>query len=203
MAVLHRISVISLLALGVVGGAIGIAALDGCSSTTDAGSSSYSPITSIIVRAEAARGGKGCGIGGTDVFKYAAVLRTETGTFVSGNLYDCFTDAAFRDPFDLSKPAPTFKVEIYAFDKATVDAKGDADLAAAARTGNTTLLGVPTVACNATPERDVEVVAVCTVSDSDAGVTGDAAADTGADASPAKDAGDAATDSGDAAADAP
>lgn len=198
---------LSLMAACAIGGAVGIAALDGCSSSTDAGSSSYSPITSIIVRAESARGGKSCGEGSDEVFKYAAVLRKPDGSVVSGALYDCFTDAAFRDPpfevpVDYLQAGPTFKIDVFAFNKETVVATGEAALRDAARVGSS-LLGAATVTCLAAPRAEVEVVAVCTASSSEGGVSVDGGVGADADAALPKDAGDATTDADiDAAADA-
>lgn len=153
--------------------------LGACGTTTDSSSTTYAAITAIVVRAEAARSGSACGEGTSQVFKYAAVLRNASGQVVSAGVYDCFADAAFRDPpFDLDKPTPTFKVDIHALDKSAYDAKGAVAVANAARVGDAAVLGAPTVACEATPRYEVEVVAVCTGQGNDAGAGGvDASSD--------------------------
>lgn len=174
-----------------------LGALVACGSSTLDSSSTYQPITAIVVRAEAARAGKACSQAEGAVYKYAAILRSANGAVVSGGIYDCFSDAAFRDPpFDPEGVIPTFKVDVHAFSKAAFDAAGAAVLDMAARNGDIAVLGPASVTCEAIPRTDVEVVAVCNISGTDAGLP-PSDARSGSDAADANDTGDA-NDGGDA-----
>ncbi|MBX3191185.1 MAG: hypothetical protein KF819_29580 [Labilithrix sp.] len=113
--------------------AMGIAL--GCSGT--GGSDTIVPVTGITVRAEALTNGRGCGRGATQIFKYVVVvLGADPATVdagadtkpaftvpVAGNLFDCFSDAAFVD-LPSSGGVFSYDLEVFAYNEAAFRAAG-------------------------------------------------------------------------------
>lgn len=151
-----------------------------CADSSDNGFTN--PTTGILVRAESVTAGKGCGTAATNVYKYAVVVFGYTAgpatdrasyTFpLYGNVYDCFADGEF-----INLPAVagsfTYRLEVYAFNRAAYDAsRGVIEGAAGncATTGCTNTdasTGLPsasptwTTVCTATQQPQVETLAFC------------------------------------------
>ncbi len=129
-----------------------IAAAIACSGSGS--SDSVSPITGVTVRAETVTGGKGCGRGATQVFKYAVIVRRipiapdaspidpvedrkKGGDEVASNVYDCFTDATFVELPSDENYYGRYVLDVYAFNEtAYVAAGGDAAVRQAAQNYN-------------------------------------------------------------------
>jgi hypothetical protein len=106
-------------------------ALAGCPST--ASTTTYTPITGILIRSSTLVAGHGCGTRPTQVYKYLAVVSyaDDAGAPLPGqppvasHVFDCFADGIFsnlsaNDAGDLS-----FNVAIYAWNKDTFPAQLD------------------------------------------------------------------------------
>ena len=101
--------------------------LTGCPGTDTA--TTLTPVTGILVRADALVSGIGCGMRDDQVYKYAAVItqRGDSGQEVTqhitadptsagiGAVFDCFADGAFRQLLPGTDGTLSFIVEIYAF----------------------------------------------------------------------------------------
>jgi hypothetical protein len=104
----------------------GIVACSGTSSTTQP------PTTGILIRAETVSAGHGCGKGGAQLFKYAVVVfqygepngapagdpreRTSYRAPLTGNVFDCYTDAQFIQ-LRPSSGNTSFRLEVFAFNE--------------------------------------------------------------------------------------
>jgi len=155
-------------AFGAVGAALlGAALLPACSGTS--GTESVAPVTGITVRAETVTAGKGCGRGGTQVFKYGVVVLGRNpatnllDAFVAGNVYDCFADGTF---VDLPETGGSFQygVAVYAYNEAAYRAAGgDGPVRAAMRNPTTIAATNPTwsTKCDALQLELVQSLAVC------------------------------------------
>lgn len=113
----------------------------GCSSSS--GSSTVTPMTAIVVPADAVTRDRGCGPEPGKIFKYAAVLSTPGSVDAGDNVqrglargvYDCYVDATFKmilgddagfDDIPISRDGSTpFQIEIVAFDAAEYEAQKD------------------------------------------------------------------------------
>ena len=154
----------------ILGALFFVAACAGTSSTT-----ALTPVTGILVRADALVAGIGCGTGSGQIYRYAAVVTqlpdngggpdAEQPVAGAGGIFECYADAAFRQ----LQPGPygklSFVVEIYAFSKAAYDAQnagGALDRAAAGGWGQLqTFRPTYKTSCTATQQENVEVLAVC------------------------------------------
>ena len=83
----------------------------------------FPPITGVTVQAESLTTGRGCGIGATQIFKYAVVV-TARGSYAAANLYDCFTDGTFVALPDIG--IESYGLQVLAYNRAAFDASGPA-----------------------------------------------------------------------------
>jgi hypothetical protein len=158
-------------ALGVLAGAAAA-----CSGST---TSSVPPTTGILIRAETLTGGKGCGPGPSQIYRYAVIVfgygagdPAEPASYdapVTSNVFDCYTDGPF-----ISLPSKdgntTFRLEVFAYDRAAyeaarsvVDAAGDADTGRLPGYSAELKETKPTwtTECSATQLENVEALASC------------------------------------------
>ena len=137
-------------------------ALAACSDTTTT-SSSISPVTQVIVRADALLSGHGCGADDAQVFKYAATIIAADQKPAGAGVYDCFADATFSNLTGSSTSVYTFTLRIQAFNAKTYTANAAAIADAVARSDAGALDGLATskTACAATQQPNVQVLAVC------------------------------------------
>ena len=133
-----------------------------CSATT-AATSSISPVTQVIVRADALLLGHGCGADDGQVFKYTATIFDADKVPAGTGVYDCFADATFSNLTGSSTSVYTFTLQIQAFNAKTYMANRDAVAAAVAKRDAAALDGLATskTACSATQQPNVQVLAVC------------------------------------------
>ena len=195
---------------------LGIAATISAACTDDTTTTTYTPVTGVIVRAQSLTAGIGCGTASDQIFKYVAVaVNTDDFASIAG-VYDCYADAVLVNLTASSDASIAFTVHVYAFNQAAYEKSATAIAAAVAapNTSSATFAGPAfaslsatyTTTCTATEEGNIQAVAVCgnLVSTSPTGTTGsgdagsDAGADAGldanADAGSASDAGDSASD---------
>jgi hypothetical protein len=134
-------------------------AMAACASTNTP--SGINPITEIVIRSGSLVAGHGCGTGGDEVYKYAAIVsNVQAPDQQYASVFDCFADGVF-----VSLPAsPTgdldFTVQILAFDSADYSPSIEA-----AASDPAALLGYHatwTTSCTATQQPNVAVLAVCT-----------------------------------------
>ncbi|MEO6420425.1 MAG: hypothetical protein ABIP39_13495 [Polyangiaceae bacterium] len=154
------ISICAVVALaGALGGAGVLAACD-----TTAVAPTISPVTGIIIRSEQLVVGKGCGLGATQVFKYAAIVINSDGVPVAGSTYDCFADGTFVNLAATDGGNFSFDVKVAAFNAAAYDAQAAAIEDAAGRADVAALASLKatwTTDCTASQQQDIEVLAVC------------------------------------------
>jgi hypothetical protein len=145
------------------------AALAACAGTA-ATTTGYTPVTGVLVRADALVSGIGCGTGDTQVYKYAAVVTqgattaTNTSGAPAGGVYDCFADAKFANLQAGPDGTLSFTVQVFAFDKRAFDAQNANGALTGDSAGWDRLQGhTPTfkTSCSATQQAGVEVLAVC------------------------------------------
>ena len=101
--------------------ACSIVALAACSGTDV--TTTTSPVTQVIVRADALLVGHGCGTGDDQVYKYAATIFDADKVPRGTGLYDCFADATFTNLTGSSTGAYTFTLRIQTFNAKTYSAK--------------------------------------------------------------------------------
>jgi hypothetical protein len=138
----------------------------GCSGTS--ASDTLTPITGITVRAETLTAGRGCGTGGTQVFKYAVVVfgkNEQDGKFdlrMASGVYDCFTDAQFVN-VPASAGSFDFNLQVFAYSAQAYQAAGDANVKAAALNPGSLPQTNPslTTTCTAQELDQVQSLAVC------------------------------------------
>lgn len=137
-------------------------ALLACAATTVA--PTISPVTGIIIRSEQLVVGKGCGLGATQIFKYAAIVLNGDDVAVAGATYDCFADGTFVNLAATDGGSFSFKVVIAAFNSAAYRAQSSAIEVAANRADIALLAKLKatwTTDCVASQQQDIEVLAVC------------------------------------------
>lgn len=142
--------------------ACSVMAVAACSGTTDT-SSTVSPVTEVIVRADALLLGHGCGTSDSQVFKYTVTI-FDAGNVPSGSgAYGCFADATFANLTGSASAAYTFTLRIQAFNQVTYAAHEAAITDAVARKDADALDALATwkTACSATQQPNVQVLAVC------------------------------------------
>jgi hypothetical protein len=195
--------------------AAGACVLAGC--TTTAATTTFVPITGVVVKSAGLVAGFGCGQGPTEVFRYVGVLNyaapADAGADAAvpigqgspwTNAFECFTDAVFENLPALDGNL-NFTVTIYAYDQTAYEAAGlPPDLGCIAGAppdgGGCPLGNLPfstaqasqanwTTTCQATQQLGVPVLAVCAPLTSQF-PTADAGGETG-NASDAGDASDA------------
>ncbi|MGH7298501.1 MAG: hypothetical protein ACRELB_26410 [Polyangiaceae bacterium] len=182
-------------ALAVAGG-LALAGCPGAATTT-----TYTPITGVVIKSSDLVVGRGCGTGPGQLYRYAAVLSyIDDGTvqnvpFTSG-VFDCYADGIFSNlPAD-SSGSTSFSIFIAAFDQAAFPAALDC-VAGTDEAGTpipcpgddpATVLasaGTPTwtTSCTATQQYGVPVLAACApleeTGGDDAGATEAGAIDAG------------------------
>ena len=160
------------------------ALLLGAVACNDSTSLGIIPTTGIPIRAEALNAGKGCGAGPTQVFKYVVVVYRYNGsgdpqdrhnytTFQAENLFDCYVDGEFVSlPNNVGNNI--YRLEVYAFNKASYDASHVAIEGAVKSTNDTdttndqatsapfkAALPTWTTECTATQNDEVETLAQC------------------------------------------
>lgn len=114
--------------------AAGACVLAGCPTT--AATTTFVPITGVVVKSADLVTGFGCGQGPTEVFRYVAILNyaapADAGPDAAAptgegspwvNAFECFTDAVFENLPALNGNL-NFTVTIYAYDQATYQAAG-------------------------------------------------------------------------------
>jgi hypothetical protein len=144
------------------GSVAGAVALLACSDA--AVSPTISPVTGIIIRSEQLVIGKGCGLGATQIYKYAAIVINGDNVPVAGATYDCFADGTFVNLAATDGGSFSFKVAIAAFNASAYNAQSSAIEAAANRAdlgGLARLRATWTTDCVASQQQDIEVLAVC------------------------------------------
>lgn len=161
-----------------------LAFLVGAVACDDATSGGIPPTTGILIRAEALTSGKGCGVGPTQVFKYVVVVfrydgqgnpqsRSSYTTFQAENIFDCWADGEFVSLPD-NVGNQIYRLEVYAFNKASYDANRAAIEGAVKSTNDTDpsndqatsepfQKAIPTwtTECTATQSNEVETLAQC------------------------------------------
>ena len=167
--------------------------LDGC--TDDDAESTLDDVTGIIIRSEALFAPVGCGTGPSEVYRYFAVIDDPSnGNNPTPNgyaVYPCYADATFDQQ---SPTTNTYRMRVYAFDYASYQALGGADLPLLNTLGVDGALRALspsyTTTCSAQQQENIEVLAVCNplLSLLDGGTTGDDGGDE--DGSSTTDAGD-------------
>jgi len=100
-----------------------------CATTST--TTTYTPITGIVIRSSVLVAGFGCGIGVNQVYRYVAVVRDATsadaepdaqaGALVSTNISECFSDAVFENLPVSSSGSQAFAVSVFAYDKKSYD----------------------------------------------------------------------------------
>jgi hypothetical protein len=163
----------SLLAvLGVSAVALSLGAVAACSGTT---SDTTPTITGVLIRAETLTAGRGCGVSPSQVYKYAAVVfsdsttdpsKPEFATPLVASVFDCFADGAFVNLPAAANQSTTYKIELYVYDEADFTPKAGIIGGALGATPNTQQLrenAPPTwsTTCYATQVQDVQSLAVC------------------------------------------
>jgi hypothetical protein len=147
---------------------IGILGLAGCAGA--ASGTALTPVTGILVRADALVSGIGCGTGDGQVYKYAAAITQvdqSTHKHVSqhlGGVFDCYADGAFRQLLPGTDATLSFSVQIYAFDRAAYlaqDAQGSLERDASDWDRLQAYYPTYFTTCTATQQQNVEVLAVC------------------------------------------
>ena len=146
--------------------AAAFAAACGSSDTT----ATLVPITGITVRAENLTANLGCGLGDSQVFKYAVIVFGRNpnafntfDVYVASNVYDCFSDGQFVD-LPPSAGVTDYQLQIFAYSSASYQAAGgDAGVRAAAANPVTLPATHPTYTtkCTATEVGDVQALAAC------------------------------------------
>lgn len=142
-----------------------IAAAAFACATTDS-APAITPVTGIVVRADALVGELGCGRADDQVFKYVAVVSYagDAGTVgpqVASGSYDCFADAPF-----VNLASDDFVVDVFAYNESTYAREGQAiDGAIKGATGTSAKLAelgaTWTTRCAAKQQAQIEVLAVC------------------------------------------
>lgn len=170
----RSLATLSICAVVASAGALAAAeALLACDTTTV--TAAISPVTGIIIRSEGLVVGKGCGVGATQIFKYAAIVINSDGLPVAGATYDCFADGTFVNLAATDGGSFSFQVKIAAFNAAAYNAQASAIEDAAGRADVAALAALKptwTTDCTASQQQDIEVLAVCaplTVSGASAG----------------------------------
>lgn len=114
----HRVRTLGLLA------AAGATALGACTSSTT--STTYTPITGILINSATLVAGFGCGQGRGEVYRYAAVVTfqaedggaggqvTQNGTPLT-NIFECWTNGVFENLPSSESGSLTFHVDIFAY----------------------------------------------------------------------------------------
>jgi hypothetical protein len=167
--------------------AAGACVLAGCPTT--AATTTFVPITGVVIKSAALVTGFGCGQGPTEVFRYVAVLNYAVPPDAAAgsptpvgqgspwtNVFDCFTDGVFENLPALNGNLD-FTVAVYAYDQAAYEAAGlPPDLGCAAGAppdgaacplGNLAFSTAQanqaswTTTCQATEQLGVPVLAVC------------------------------------------
>jgi hypothetical protein len=146
------------------------AGLEACPTTTT--TSSYTPITGILIRSASLVAGHGCGMGPGEVYRYGALVSytvdgVPTGTPQWSGVFDCFTDGLFENLITDASNQGYF-VQIAAWDYAGFPS----DLACSNAASGCPGENVTTVSndapsaqwsttCTATPQQGITVLAVC------------------------------------------
>jgi hypothetical protein len=177
------VNLLAFLRAGVVAAGASLV-LAGCPST--ATTTTYTPITGIIIRASSLVYGHGCGTDPDQIYKYGALLSYAddagaAGAPVYSGVFDCYTDGIFSNLPTSDGGSLDFALTIYAWNR---DGFPDA-LQCPADPNNPcpgddpgTLLsnaGTPTwtTTCSATQQSGISVVAVCAPLASSAAPPGD------------------------------
>ena len=93
--------------------------LVGCPTT--ATTTTYTPITGILIQASTVTAGRGCGTGDDQVYRYAVTLAyssSPNAPFLS-NVFECFADGLFSNLPASDSGSDSFIVTIYAFNQAS------------------------------------------------------------------------------------
>jgi hypothetical protein len=149
--------------------------LTGCPGTPT--TTALTPVTGILVRADALVSGVGCGTRDDQIYRYAAVITQRDPNDASkevtqrdpnaggiGAVFDCFADGAFRQLLPGTDGSLSFIVEIYAFSFAaynTQNASGRLDHDATDWDALQAYEPTYRTTCSATQQENVEVLAVC------------------------------------------
>jgi hypothetical protein len=161
-------------AVGIASAALACGALavglEACPTTTT--TSSYTPITGILIRSASLVAGHGCGMGSGEVYRYGALVSytvdgVPTGTPQWSGVFDCFTDGLFENLITDASNQGYF-VQIAAWDYAGFPS----DLACSNAASGCPGENVTTVSndapsaqwsttCTATPQQGITVLAVC------------------------------------------
>jgi hypothetical protein len=96
--------------------------LAACGSTADGiDTVGYVPVSAVIIRSEAALGGRVCGDGSDAVIKYRVTVEEPAALKGQSANYDCFADAYVTPPETTELEQPV-KVTVRGFSKAQVEA---------------------------------------------------------------------------------
>jgi hypothetical protein len=152
---------------------LGAIACSGTSSTT------VTPTTGILVRAETLTTGRGCGRSASNLFKYAVVVfgyesgdelaATSYTHPIAAKVFDCFTDGTFIQLAAADGGNSRYRLEVYAYNEPAYTAARDAieGAAVAALDSGTSTTALKstwptwTTECTATQQRDVQALALC------------------------------------------
>ena len=145
---------------------LGAIACSGVTSTT------VTPTTGILVRAETLTSGRGCGVGPTNLFKYAVVVfgyeagnELDPSSYskrITSNLFDYYTDGTFID-LAASGGNSRYRLEVYAWNEPAYAAARDLIDSAGTNTTQLREQTAPTwtTECTATQQREVQALALC------------------------------------------
>jgi hypothetical protein len=105
----------------------GAVALAGCPGT--ATTTTYTPITGLVIQSSALVAGYGCGTGPGQVYRYAAILYyvdddsgARHGSAFTSGVFDCYADAIFSNlPAD-DAGSTRFSIDVLAYDQAAFPA---------------------------------------------------------------------------------
>ena len=141
-----------------------------CNDTT---TTAVEPTTGILIRSEQLLAGRGCGVGATQIFKYAVVVfrydgsgdpvdRAHYNQPYTSNVFDCYVDGEFVDLVGVGTDG-TFRLEVYAYNADSYNAAANTIVAAGSKTSDLKNLTKPTYTtqCTATQSVNVEQLAQC------------------------------------------
>lgn len=140
-----------------------------CACTSSATTTGYTPVTSVVVRAESIVPSATCGKGADQIAKYTAVVSsTDSGSPValSGGTYDCFADAMFVNLVGTSFAVDVFEWSAGAYAASGALASIEAELRDPAQVSGAlrqlgTLAPTARLSCTARQLSNVQAVAQC------------------------------------------